>query len=142
VVARAKLEKGTPEGSIRGRLRPYMRGLVAKSYQQIADDCGRRGAQVFLVFRPFPFKWSNLEVVEQEQNRQELVKLAAELSIPFLDLSHAFDGVKYRTDLTLAPWDDHTNAKGCRLLAEELYRALHDREGNCVLRLRTSPASP
>jgi hypothetical protein len=130
---RAGVHPGMPEAVIRAKLRPYMPELVKEGYERFGAECRRRGISVFLVFRPFPHKWANWDVLEQEENKRLLVRLAEETSLPMFDLSGAFDGVKYRTDLILAPWDDHTNAKGQRYIADALFRAVHDREGKCLL---------
>ncbi len=64
------------------------------------------------------------------------------ISYPLIDLSHTIDDVKYRTDLILAPWDDHTYARGPSLLADGLFRTFHDREGHCLLRSHSAVAAP
>ena len=46
------------------------------------------------------------------------------MGIPVVDLRGAYDGVADRTSLWVAPWDNHTNAAGRRLLAERLYGLL------------------
>jgi hypothetical protein len=142
VVEQAEVTKDMSEARIRAMLRPSMPDLVRQGWQRFATDCRDHGVPVHLVFRPFPFKWSSQDAAEQEQNKEQLKQLAEEIAVPFIDLSHAFDSVKYRYELTICPWDDHTNGRGQRLLAVDLVRALQDRDGNCTLRPRSASARP
>jgi hypothetical protein len=133
VAARAEVGPGMAEEEIRRRLRPYMADLLRQGWQRLAADCRDRGVPVYLVYRPFPFQWTNQDRLDQQDQKERMAKIAQQMSLPFLDLSHAFDSVKYRYELILAPWDDHTNARGQRLLADELFRHMHDAEGHCLL---------
>jgi hypothetical protein len=85
---------------------------------------------------------NQLSRLEVETCKRALLELAAEESLPVIDLSPAFDGVKDRRELVIGPDDDHANVQGHRLLAGELYRAIHDREGTCRLQPRATPAAP
>jgi GDSL-like Lipase/Acylhydrolase family len=139
---RAGVHQGMSQALIRATLRPFMPDLVRQGFQQATEDCRKLGIPVYLLFRPFPHKWANRDLLEQEENKKQLREMAEKVELPFLDLSHAFDGAKYSYELIIAPWDDHTNARGQRLLAQELFRALHDPEGKCLLKPRPGAPAP
>jgi hypothetical protein len=53
-----------------------------------------------------------------------LVDLGKSAGLSVLNLQGAFTNVMNHNSLWVAPWDDHTNAEGHRLLAERLYSLL------------------
>jgi hypothetical protein len=133
VADRAKVGPTMPEATIKAKLMPYMREMLKQVVEQFAALCRSRDIPFYAIFRPHPFTWSVQEANDQEKIRLLFLQYAEESSVSVLDLSHAFDRVKNRIELIVAPWDGHTNALGHHLLADALYRALQGPDGHCVL---------
>jgi hypothetical protein len=136
IVDQAGVDRTMSEEAIRARLWPYAHEMVRLGFQRLAAECRRRGIAVYLIFRPLTFKWFKGHLQDQEEQKRALQELAQKAFLPVVDMSPAYDSIKNRHELMVAPWDDHTNARGHRLLADELFRALHDSEGHCLLRPR------
>ena len=51
-------------------------------------------------------------------------RLTRAAGLELIDLSGVFDTVVDRNSLVLAKWDDHTNARGHRMLADALFERL------------------
>jgi hypothetical protein len=133
----AGLEPGMSEDMIRARLKPFARQIVAWALERMAQQCRRRGIALYMVYRPSVIAWSKQAAEAQVETRRQLLELAQELRLATLDMSATFDGVKNRRELVVAAWDEHANAKGHQLLANELYKLLHDSRGNVILEPRT-----
>src|SRR5262249_34555410 len=142
IADRAEVDPIMPVARIKAKLMPYTHEMLQQVVQQFADLCRSRDVPLYLIFRPHPFTWSVQETNDEEKIRELFLKSAEESSVPVLDLSHAFDRVKNRIELIVAPWDGHTNAVGHRLLANELYRALQGPDGHCVLMPRAGKPQP
>jgi hypothetical protein len=140
VIERAGVDERMSEERIQAMLWPYAHEMVRHGFQQLGGECRRRGISVYLPFRPFTFKWYKDQLQYQEEQKRVLQELAKEASLPIVDMSPAYESIKNRTEFMVAPWDDHTNARGHRLLGNQLFRALHDSEGKCLLRPRTTNA--
>ncbi len=142
IVDQSGADRSMSESLIKAKLAPYASEMVRHAFQRLRAECGRRGIAVYAVFRPYTYKWSNDAAQDQAENKRRLLELAEETSLTVIDLSPAFDRIKNRSELMVAPWDDHCNARAHRFLADELFRALHDREGHCLLRPRAGTAAP
>jgi len=140
VAAEAGVDRSMSEAQIRARIGPRAREIVSWAYRRMADSCQRRGVQLYLVYRPSPIVWNKKGADRDADIRRELLELAEEARVPVIDLSAAFDSVKNRRSLIVSEWDEHCNVKGHRLLADELYKQMHDRDGNLLLRPR-APAT-
>jgi hypothetical protein len=94
--------------------------MFAGAFQRLKHECTERGIRAYVVYRPAPIDFAQLELTRHG----EVVRLAREAGLEILDLSSAFDQVVDRNTLVLTPFDDHTNAFGHRLLADKLYEEL------------------
>jgi hypothetical protein len=121
------------EERIRRLLKPYIPELLSFAFQRLADRCHERGVPVYVVYRPQPQETSRTRT-----RRQQLLELAQAADLPILDLSPAFKDVSDRRTLMLDPTASysHTNELGHRLLADELYKQLHDPNGALILKPR------
>ena len=105
---------------IQHRLDSHVTELYRWVFTRLGSECEQRGIQAFVIFRPAPLDGGYRDVVR----RKELLDAASEAGVQVVDLNAAFDQVEDRSTLVLADWDDHTNATGHRLLADELFKQL------------------
>jgi hypothetical protein len=138
IVARAGVDSSMPQEVILVKLTPYQNEMVQHAFALFAEECRRRGVSLYLPFRPLTVPLDPWALRDQEEGKRLLQGFAAELSIPVLDMCPAFDQVRNRQEVIVAPWDVHTNERGHRLLADELFRLVHDNEGHCLFRPRTA----
>jgi hypothetical protein len=130
-----------PSMSIMGIKRGLLRNsqeLIGPVFALLAEWCQEKGVPAAVLYRPQPTETGRL----MAGARQELLNLAKRAGLPVLDLTPAFAEVADRETLMVTPprpgdpqtvADDHPNALGHRLLADELYRQLHTPEGRLVL---------
>jgi hypothetical protein len=119
---------------IEHRLQPYVPEMFEWAFHRLADECSRRRIPVFMLYRPAVIDTANVE----SARRTEMLQWTGRAGIATLDLSSAFDTVEDRNTLVLAPWDDHTNAAGHRLLANKLYEELAPRLERLIPKPRTA----
>jgi lysophospholipase L1-like esterase len=67
-----------------------------------------------------------LENALRDEEIAHLSRVAEEAGFVILDLSDAYDNQDVES-LVVAYWDKHPNAKGHRLIAEDLYRKLREK---------------
>ncbi len=72
--------------------------------------------------------------------RDELMKLTADVGIPFLWLENPFGSRENIERLYIAEWDTHPNEKGHRKLAESLFRLMQSRPEEFALGGAPNPA--
>ena len=96
--------------------------LPMKFLRDIVELCGRDGAKLGWVWLPVNQAPDPEHQVAYEQ-RRALVQ--SELGMVPLSLLGAFDGFAPE-DLAVAPWDEHPNHEGHRLLAAAMIRALEE----------------
>jgi hypothetical protein len=120
IVRRAHVNGKMPAVMIERRLQPYVAELSGWSFQRFAQQCAQRGVRPLVVYRPTPADFSGME----SSTRSETIGWARTAGVEIIDLSPAFDSVTDRSSLVIAKWDDHTTARGHRLLADELYKEL------------------
>jgi D-alanyl-lipoteichoic acid acyltransferase DltB (MBOAT superfamily) len=99
------------------RLNPYGSKMLLWTYQQIVENCRKRGALPIWIMIPAP------EQKIPEEKIASLVQLAEEAGFTVLNLSDAYEGQDVQS-LWLDEWDHHPNAKGHLLIADHLYQAL------------------
>ena len=68
-----------------------------------------------------------LENPLRQEEITRLSRVAEESGFIVLDLTDAYDNQDLES-LVVAYWDKHPNAKGHRLIAEDLYRKLREKE--------------
>jgi hypothetical protein len=112
---------GRPENG-RGQreaLRAASEDLPLRFLTDIVELCGRDGAKMGWVWIPVNKEPDPLHEEAYQLRRPQIVELGM---VP-LSLKDAFDGHQ-PDELAVAPWDEHPNPKGHRLLAEALIREL------------------
>ena len=67
-----------------------------------------------------------------------LRQLAEGANFTIIDLSGVFHGLP-QTELRVADWDEHANARAHRLIAERLYRELHKPDVASALGVSETP---
>jgi len=102
------------------KLEPRREELLRWVYNEIVRRCRERGIVPIAAFIP-QTKYHLAPETQAEIARQ--LDIAREAGFTVIDMRDAYDGVEY-SDLWIAPWDGHPNAKGHRLLAEKLYEGL------------------
>ncbi|RUL81622.1 SGNH/GDSL hydrolase family protein [Tautonia sociabilis] len=131
VIAAAKLTdletELDPEGHLRRRARlkaklsPFLWVLCDGAVGELADEC--RSAGVPLVYLVIPRAGLSDAPGTRDEGVARHAEIARRHGIPLLDLTAAFDEDDANA-LALAPWDDHPNAEGHRLIFYALARAL------------------
>jgi hypothetical protein len=120
IARRAGIRGSMPKLVIQRRLQPFMPELIEWVLRRFKSECEARGVRPILVYRPGPVDRPDLE----NAGRRELLGPASSLGLKVIDLSPAFEGIEDRRSIYLAEWDEHTNARGHRLLADTLYPQL------------------
>ena len=105
----------------REALRTASDELPMKFLTDIVDLCGRDGAKMGWIWLPVNKEPDPEHQLAYEQRRPQVIELGM---VP-LSLMDAFEGHSPQS-LAVAPWDEHPNAQGHRLLADALIRALEE----------------
>ena len=88
-------------------------------WERMRDECGQRGVNLQVLLLP------RVDELRQDAaNFAQLSELAEKVGLPVIDVTRAYDEVIDRTKIRVSPQDDHPNADGHRLLADELYRQM------------------
>ncbi|MEZ5289382.1 MAG: SGNH/GDSL hydrolase family protein, partial [Vicinamibacterales bacterium] len=104
-----------PYGEARSRARRVADDVLAASFRRFAAMTRARGVT--------PVVLALNVVLDDVPAEVPLRSVIDEASLPVFDLFDVFP-VDQRPALRVAPWDDHPNAAGHRLVAEALYRKL------------------
>src|SRR5262249_9210009 len=115
--AEANLSADMPTELLVAKLKPFTDRIMRYGYQQFADFSRRTGIPIYVVYRPPVVLWSKKLGDKESRERKEILDLAKEASLPVIDLSNAFAGVRNRRSLMVTAFDDHMNAEAHRLLA-------------------------
>jgi lysophospholipase L1-like esterase len=118
---RAGAEPGATKGETERLLQPLETEILAWTYRRIVEVSRAHGILPVWIFMP------TLEHPLQEDEIAHLNRVAEESGFIVLDLSDAYDNLDPES-LVLAYWDKHPNAKGHKLIAEDLYRKLLEKE--------------
>jgi hypothetical protein len=102
-------------------LQPVATELLSWTYRQIVEVSRSHGILPIWVFMP------TLENPLRDAEIAHLKSVAAESGFIVLDLSDAYDNQDLES-LVVAYWDKHPNAEGHRLIAEDLYRKLQEKQ--------------
>jgi hypothetical protein len=118
VISELQLRPRTPLLAGERLLSPKALELVAWSYREMANQCKRQNVTFVWTYVPKPGGDS-----VDSKDFETLESLAKAAGCVTLDLRHAY-GNTPASELTLAAWDLHPNARGHRLLAGALETAL------------------
>jgi hypothetical protein len=146
IYEKAQVQPGvTSRAQVERRIKPYTAEVVEEVFEQFAAECRAHQVPAAFVYRPEikEFRWLGRAM------REEVLAAAAKTGLPILDLSACFAGVEDKDSLMVMPEtayalksmkreavDDHPNALGHQLMAEELYKQLHTPEGRALLKAR------
>jgi len=108
-----------------GALVPHFEEITRFGYRKIVEHCRARGVVPVWVHVPLPEDYMKNER-RHEVEETAIAAWAEEAGFETISLAGVYDGVDPET-LKVAPWDNHPNAKGSRLIAERLYRELAKR---------------
>lgn len=115
------MEMGLASGgdlvSFQRGLRPYMEEIMINSYQQLKQSIEEMDAISVFMFLPV------LDSRPSPKQDRDLLQLVEELDFPILNLQN-FANDEIEKNLVLSEWDNHPNARGHQLIAEEIYRQL------------------
>jgi alginate O-acetyltransferase complex protein AlgI len=109
------------EVTLRPKLAPFAADAFQALLQQFRDVSTSVGAKPALMLLELP---NDTPLLKSGLDR--LAEMGQAAGLPVLDLRGAFADVADRNSLWIAPWDDHTNAAGHRLLADRFYAKLLD----------------
>jgi hypothetical protein len=148
IYEKADIQPGvTPRPLVERRVKPYLPEVVEDVFKQFADECRARHVPAAFVYRPELKEFRYLGTAM----RQEVLTSAAKTGLPILDLTACFVSEPDKDSLMVMPEtayalksmkreavDDHPNARGHQMLADELYKQLHSAEGRALLKPRGS----
>jgi hypothetical protein len=131
-VAEAGITDADLERDYRGRLRdkdrvktliePYLWSINDAALERLAALCRSEDLPIACLIVPRASEDDTSDELRRE-DRARLNQLARRHGLPVLDLSAAFDD-EVPGDVEIAPWDDHPNELGHRLLFLELARRI------------------
>jgi hypothetical protein len=122
----AGIEPGTSKDEAIRRLTPLGGQILLRTYQHIVEASHAHNVLPVWIFMP------TLEDPVHEAEVTHLSGLANEAGFVTLDLSDAYANQDVDS-LVVAYWDKHPNAKGHRLIADYLYRALQEKQNEIPL---------
>lgn len=101
------------------KLRPHAGEALEWTCRRFVETCRRNGAKPVAIFLPRP------EIIRGEsQLLSDQSELARRTGFEVIDMSQAYGAVADKRKLWIAPWDQHPNATGHRLLAERFLAGL------------------
>jgi hypothetical protein len=130
IARQAGVEPGMTKSDVERRLTPYGSEILLWTYGRVVEVSEAHDILPVWIFMP------TLEDPLHAEEIVHLTALARQSGFIVLDLSHAYDN-QDPDSLVVAYWDKHPNAKGHRLIAEDLYRKLLENEGRISLFNRT-----
>lgn len=110
---------------LKSKLRPHLWELGDEAMGLLAADCRSRG--VPLVCLMIPRAGPSDPPFERAPLVAQQARIAARHAVPVVDLMDAFDHSD-PNDVAIAPWDDHPNDQGHKLMFLALARALSEHE--------------
>ncbi len=128
------IDPKTDSDRLRNILYPHKERILRAIYGRLVELTRARHIPAVWVYLP--------RVREQaaEGSPEIEMRLAQEAGFTILDLSGVYDGQDPAL-IEVAPWDNHPNAIGHRLIAEKLYRVLLDNQDKISLDPAASRAS-
>jgi hypothetical protein len=117
------VKAGMAEDQASRLMRPRAVELLSWTLGEITARCRERSITPVLVFLAV------LDPREGSLPATDMLRVAQQAGFHTIDLSNVYDGYDPKT-LELAPWDDHPNVTGHRLVAERLNRELERLSGS------------
>jgi hypothetical protein len=145
LLAKSQVDPSMLRSQIERRMMPYLPEFNGELFQLFAEQCAEHHVQGGFVYVPEVKEFKYLH----ESSRKEVLQEAHATGLPVLDLFDSYQSVPDRDSLMVepvapykfAPWkrknfDDHPNAEGHRLLADELIKELHTPKARVLLNSR------
>ena len=104
---------------LRDKLAPFAEDTLRAVLQRFRDGALSKGIRPALVLLEIPS-----DSPSRPKSFDRLLSIGESIKLPVLDLQGSFSSKLERNSLWIAPWDDHTNAEGHRLLADRLFSLL------------------
>lgn len=117
LVAAAGVTDGMKQVEAQRRLMPSARDILAYVYRHIAEGAKARGMQPIWIFLP------QLSKGAWQDETEDTVRLAEQAGFIVIRLDDVFADEDIDR-IRLAEWDEHPNAYGHRLIADELFAGL------------------
>jgi hypothetical protein len=118
LVAKVGATERMPEGEIYRRLAPFGDEIVAWVYRRVAEIAKERGMAPLSIYFP---------VLQPNENdpaaAAKLMRMARDAGMQVVDISDVYSGQDV-TELRVAEWDWHPNARAHRLIADRILRGL------------------
>ncbi len=115
-------ESAADRNAIRSSLLPHREGLLRFAFEKLASACREHEVPIFLLMIP--------DFGEPPGGRRSatgVIALGVEQGFRVIDLRGMLRHMPKENALKLAPWDNHPNARGHRLIADRIYRGLRPR---------------
>ncbi|MDX1530706.1 MAG: SGNH/GDSL hydrolase family protein, partial [Rhodothermales bacterium] len=122
ILERAGVTEEMPAFERERRLLPFDDAVVQFAYGELARQSREAGVTPVWVYLPIT-KERGRRARRAAEDERLLRRYAEEAGFETVSLSGLFEPHDQRT-ITLAPWDDHPNRRGHRLIADSLYAAL------------------
>jgi hypothetical protein len=107
---------------LRQRLAPHIEEITRWGYEQIVKLCNERDVAPLWAFVPLPEDFDGSER-KRRATVSAMTVWAEQAGFRTVEVGDAFDGVE-TGPLMVAPWDNHPNASGNRIIADALYEQL------------------
>ncbi|HMF11703.1 MAG TPA: hypothetical protein VKE94_05335, partial [Gemmataceae bacterium] len=141
--AKSQVDPTMLRSQVERRMMPFLDEFNGELFQLFARQCAEHHVRGAFVYLPEIKEFKYLHAA----SRNAVLELARSTGLPVLDLFDSYQCVANRDSLMVEPIgacqfcslkregpDDHPNALGHRLLADELYRLLHAPEGHALLK--------
>jgi hypothetical protein len=122
IAARAEATGDLRPLQLRQRLAPHIEEITRWGYERIVGLCTDRDVTPLWAFVPLPQDFDG-NARKRRTTLAAMTAWAEQAGFRTVDVGHAFDGVDAGT-LMVAPWDNHPNAGGNRIIADALYEQL------------------
>jgi hypothetical protein len=122
ILEKAGISRDMKRFSIERALMPYKYELVEWAYSRITEICRQNGITPVWVLLPMTY-----ERLEQSDIEEHLATAEA-AGFTTISLKDVYNSAA-PDELVIAPWDDHPNVLGHRLIAEYLYDAMLEKTG-------------
>jgi hypothetical protein len=112
-------DRATDDDYVRARLLTQRDEILKVAFERLAQTCREHGVPLFLVMIP-----DFGEPIRGRLSAPSVNRLGAEVGFQLIDLQHMLRNMPSESALKLAPWDNHPNTRGHRLIADQIYNQL------------------
>jgi hypothetical protein len=134
VVAQARVEPSDQLSVIEKKLTPFLLPVTRLALEQIRDHAASQGARMIVAFVPIP-----IDPLLSGADFDKLRQAVEPVGVPFVDLRDTFESANLQ-ELKVSEEDIHPNARGHRLIYENLYTKLRANPEAWTILTEPSPA--